>query len=93
MRELRRDLHDHQQRDDDSKKAIDTRVGQLEARRLLQDATRLEAHVRRRPDRDEKRDQADEPADEAAEETAHAVRNDEHDWKDVDPGQLLLPPK
>src|SRR5207247_2552263 len=92
VRQLGRHLDDQQHGDDDAEEAVDPRVRHLEARCLLEDAARLDAHAARRPDGDEQGDQADEPADQAAEESTHAIRDDEHDRKDVDPGHLTLPP-
>ena len=92
VRQLGRHLDDQQHGDDDAEEAVDPRVRHLEARGLLEDAARLDAHAARRPDGDEQGDQADEPADQAAEESTHAIRDDEHDRKDVDPGHLTLPP-
>ena len=92
MSQLRRRFDDHEHGHDDAEKAVDAAVRDLEARGLLKDRARLQAHVRRRPERDEHGDQADEAPDQAAEETADAVRDQQHDRKQIDPRQLVLPP-
>ena len=93
VRDLGRGLDQEKEEDDDPEKAIDAAIRHLHAGRLLQDAARLQAQVRRGPHRHEQCDESDEAPDEAAEVPAHAVRDDEHDWKDVDPRHLALLPK
>src|SRR4029077_6440119 len=74
--------------------AVDAAVGNFRNRgRLLQDGARLEAHAGRGPHRDEQRGEPDEAAYQPAEESAHAVTDEQHDRKDVDPGHLPCSPQ